>query len=77
MSVPHSNVDFAHFKLPEIRNEPNFHYAPGSKERAQLQAALAEMRKECPEVPIIIDGKEVFLCFTIFFNKSNYYISKV
>ncbi|KAH6578593.1 hypothetical protein BASA60_003559 [Batrachochytrium salamandrivorans] len=32
------------FCLPSIENEPMLNYAPGSSERMQLQAALADLR---------------------------------
>ncbi len=43
--------------LPQ--NEPVLHYAKGSPERAELEAALATMRSECPEVPHVIAGRAV------------------
>ena len=46
-------------RLPPITNEPVRSYAPGSPERAALKARLAAMEKECPEIPLIIGGKEV------------------
>jgi 1-pyrroline-5-carboxylate dehydrogenase len=47
------------FKLPAIDNEPLRHYAPGSAERAGLEAALKEMRAQAPfDVPVIVNGKE-------------------
>ncbi|GAA5873962.1 hypothetical protein JCM3774_004052 [Rhodotorula dairenensis] len=50
----------AHYKLPVVRNEPNAHYAPGSPERKQLQAALEEMQAAAPfQVPAFVGGKEV------------------
>ncbi|KAF8748558.1 Delta-1-pyrroline-5-carboxylate dehydrogenase [Rhizoctonia solani] len=50
----------AHFKVPQIDNEPMHSYAPGSSQRAGLEAALAQMQKDLPfEVPCIINGKEV------------------
>ncbi|KAG8690574.1 1-pyrroline-5-carboxylate dehydrogenase [Ceratobasidium sp. 394] len=50
----------AHFKVPQINNEPMRAYAPGSSERAGLEAALAKMQKDLPfEVPCIINGKPV------------------
>ncbi|KAG8792772.1 1-pyrroline-5-carboxylate dehydrogenase [Ceratobasidium sp. 428] len=50
----------AHFKVPQIDNEPMRSYAPGSAERAGLEAALAKMQKELPfEVPLVINGKSV------------------
>ncbi len=47
------------YKLPEMKNEPVKAYAPGSPERASLQAKLKEMRSEVVDLPMIIGGKEV------------------
>src|SRR4029077_7300938 len=41
---------------PLPRNEPIRDYAPGSPERASLQAALAERGGVHPELPVTIDG---------------------
>ena len=46
-------------RLPPITNEPIRSYAPGSPERAALKARLAAMEKECPEIPLVIGGKEI------------------
>jgi 1-pyrroline-5-carboxylate dehydrogenase len=46
-------------RLPAIVNEPVRSYAPGSPERAALKARLAAMEKECPEIPLVIGGKEI------------------
>ncbi|KAI0034343.1 delta-1-pyrroline-5-carboxylate dehydrogenase [Vararia minispora EC-137] len=47
-------------KVPTIDNEPMLSYAPGSPERAALQAALKEIEQGAPfEVPIIVNGKEL------------------
>ncbi|KIJ57180.1 hypothetical protein M422DRAFT_23276 [Sphaerobolus stellatus SS14] len=55
-----SNAQLASFKVPEIKNEPFKHYAPGSPERLALQKALDEMKQSLPfEVPIVINGKHV------------------
>lgn len=52
----------AHYVLPTVRNEPNLHYAPGSKERKALQDAIAELEGAAPfDVPAFVGGKEV-LC---------------
>ncbi len=48
-----------HFHIAKPLNEPALSYAPGSPERAELQAKLQEMLDNPVEVPIIIDGKEV------------------
>jgi 1-pyrroline-5-carboxylate dehydrogenase len=42
---------------PAPRNEPVRDYAPGSPERASLQAALAELRSAPRELPVTIDGR--------------------
>ena len=55
MSATPSN---AAYKLPKILNEPNLHYAPGSKERAALLAELAAMEAAAPfAVPAFVGGK--------------------
>jgi 1-pyrroline-5-carboxylate dehydrogenase len=46
-------------KVPTPVNEPIRHYAPGSAERASLQARLAAMLREEIEIPLVIGGKEV------------------
>ncbi|MBC7230625.1 MAG: L-glutamate gamma-semialdehyde dehydrogenase [Actinobacteria bacterium] len=46
-----------HIRKPE--NEPVLGYAPGSRERAELKAALKEMLANPVEVPCIIGGREV------------------
>jgi len=47
------------FKVPVPVNEPNHSYAPGTPERAELKAALAELSGQKIEIPLIIGGKEV------------------
>jgi len=46
-----------HIRKPE--NEPVLGYAPGSKERAELKAALCDMLADPVEVPCVIGGKDV------------------
>ncbi len=46
-------------KVPEPRNEPVLSYAPGTPERAELKAKLAEMTSEVVEIPLIIGGEEI------------------
>ena len=41
---------------PQPRNEPVRDYAPGSPERASLEAALAELGGVHHELPVTIDG---------------------
>jgi 1-pyrroline-5-carboxylate dehydrogenase len=47
------------FNVPYPKNEPINDYAPGSKERAELQKAIEEMRSQKVDAAMIIDGKEV------------------
>src|SRR5574343_105983 len=47
------------FKVPVPVNEPVLNYAPGSKERADLKAALAEARGKQIDVPMYIGSNEV------------------
>ncbi|KAJ2777359.1 1-pyrroline-5-carboxylate dehydrogenase [Coemansia javaensis] len=49
----------ATFRLPEIANEPTRDYAPGSAEREQLLAAVAEMQSQTRHIPLVINGREV------------------
>ena len=44
---------------PAPVNEPIKSYAPGTAERGTLKARLAAMDGECPDIPLIIGGKEV------------------
>eukprot|EP00457_Paulinella_chromatophora_P004312 gb/GEZN01004324.1/.p1 GENE.gb/GEZN01004324.1/~~gb/GEZN01004324.1/.p1 ORF type:complete len:553 (+),score=83.36 gb/GEZN01004324.1/:109-1767(+) len=47
-------------RVPQAKNEPMFNYAPGSKERIALQAALARAKAEVVEVPCVVDGEDIF-----------------
>ena len=47
------------FNVPEPVNETILNYAPGSKERDLLKAALTEARSKQIDVPMYINGKEV------------------
>lgn len=47
------------FQFAKPANEPVLSYAPGSKERAELDKALDKMASEVIEIPLIIGGKEV------------------
>ncbi len=47
------------FQLPNPINEPVLDYAPGSPERANLQAALADARSRVEDIPMYINGKEI------------------
>ena len=46
------------FQGPE--NEPVFEYLKGSKERTGLENELRRQENETIEIPLIIDGKEVY-----------------
>ena len=48
------------YALPTPANEPVLGYLPGSKEKEQLKAELKRQASEQIEVPVIIDGKEIF-----------------
>lgn len=48
---------FYHIEKPV--NEPILSYAPGSKEKAALKVAIAELKSKQIEIPLIIGGKEV------------------
>ncbi len=48
------------FNTPSPKNEPVLSYAPGSKERENLQAALAEARKVQLDIPMYIGSEKVF-----------------
>lgn len=48
------------YKVPTPKNEPVKTYAPGSPERAELQAKIKELRSKEIEVPNYIGGKEVY-----------------
>ena len=45
--------------VPSAVNEPVLSYAPGSPERARLQAALADVEREVVEIPCVIGGERV------------------
>ncbi len=47
------------FNVPTPHNEPVLNYAPGSAERAALQAALEAGRSKQIDIPMYIGGKEV------------------
>ncbi len=47
------------FRVPAPRNEPVQDHAPGSPERASLEAELARQSQEVLEIPLIVGGEEV------------------
>ncbi|KAJ5047264.1 uncharacterized protein L3040_003101 [Drepanopeziza brunnea f. sp. 'multigermtubi'] len=59
-ALPRSLSQLAAFKIPQISNDPNHHYAKGSAQRAGLNAALESLQKQIPvEVPIVVGGKQI------------------
>ncbi len=46
-------------QVPLAENEPIYSYAPGTKERKALKAAIKEARSNQIEIPMYINGKEV------------------
>ena len=49
----------AFFEVPIATNEPVLNYAPGSPERAEVQAVYAEMKAKQIDIPMYIGGKKV------------------
>lgn len=47
------------YKVPIPKNEPVNSYAPGTPERASLQAKLKELRAQEVDVPMYIGAEEV------------------
>ncbi|HCL79319.1 MAG TPA: 1-pyrroline-5-carboxylate dehydrogenase [Synergistaceae bacterium] len=47
------------FSYPEPKNEPVLEYRPGSGERRLLKVALDEVSSRCPDIPLIIGGREI------------------
>ncbi len=45
--------------VPPAQNEPVYSYAPGTKERKELENALADLNNQVIEIPMVINGKEV------------------
>jgi len=52
-------MSFGKIIIPEPYNEPLRDYAPGSPDAIKLKAACDKLRKECPEIPVIVGGKEI------------------
>jgi len=48
------------FNVPVAKNEPVLSFAPGSPERVELKAKIAELRSEEIDQPMVIGGKEVY-----------------
>lgn len=47
------------FNIPIPQNEPALSYAPGTSEKLTLKQRIAELKSECIEIPLIINGKEI------------------
>ena len=47
------------FTIPNPVNEPILSYAPGSKEKAEIKKALAELKSKHVDIPMFIGGKQV------------------
>ena len=52
-------MQYGDFYYPMPANEPVLSYAPGSKEKAALKAALKELKSTKIDVPMYIGGEEV------------------
>jgi 1-pyrroline-5-carboxylate dehydrogenase len=50
---------YGHFKIPKAINEPVLDYAPGSKERENLQKAISELRSSEVSVGMHINGEVI------------------
>ena len=50
----------AYFVPPVPYNEPVLDYAPGSSERETLKHQIDRMRSEKVDIPMYINGKEVY-----------------
>jgi 1-pyrroline-5-carboxylate dehydrogenase len=48
------------FNVPPPVNEPVLNYAPGSPEKIALKAALAQLKSEKWDIPMVIGGQKVF-----------------
>ena len=46
-------------RVPPPVNEPVLSYAPGTPERTELKAKLAEMSAQVVDIPLIIGGEEI------------------
>ena len=47
------------FRIPYPHNEPVYNYAPGSPERKKLDAAIADLKSQVVDVPMVINGEEI------------------
>jgi 1-pyrroline-5-carboxylate dehydrogenase len=56
---PSLQMSYGFFNVPTPKNEAVKNYAPGSSERASLQAAIAHARSQVIDVPMYIGNKKV------------------
>lgn len=47
------------FNIPIPQNEPTFTYTPASPEKIALKKRIRELKSECIDIPLIINGKEI------------------
>ena len=47
-------------QVPGVSNEPVLDYLPGSEEREAVITQIATLKHEYQEIPMVIDGKDVF-----------------
>jgi len=50
----------AFYNVPEVKNEPTLHYGPNSPEKKAVKAALKSMRSKKIDIPMVINGEDVF-----------------
>ncbi len=53
------------FNVPPPRNEPVLAYAPGSPERASLEAEIARQSGEVIEIPCVVGGERIYTGQTV------------
>jgi len=53
------NYNNAFVSVPFPQNEPQFSYAPVTKERELLKKAIKDLKSQVIEIPLIIGGKEI------------------
>jgi 1-pyrroline-5-carboxylate dehydrogenase len=52
-------MNLGYFDYPAPANEPVLNYAPGSRERADLQSALKDLKSIQHDIPMYIGGREI------------------
>ncbi len=50
----------AFFQVPKAINEPVYSYAPGTPERASLEATIADLKSKQIDIPLTIGGKKIY-----------------